>query len=145
MVQSWVPGSKPATGTFKSGAVEAGMAKMMSSVPGLVSASAARIAARSVERAQIVYRRVSGVVDDVVCQQPPRFERSSRKGTQRRPRRPNFRSLRRRPCGNMRSFVCEIAGSAGPSPPRHVTRIKNPLGLITASLHTEYAAPLGPA
>ena len=47
IVQVWVLGSKPGTGTLSAGAVEAGMSKTMLSVPGLGSALAARIAARS--------------------------------------------------------------------------------------------------
>ena len=48
IVQVWVIGSKPGTGTLRLAAVEAGMSKTMLSTPGLGSALASRIACRSV-------------------------------------------------------------------------------------------------
>ncbi len=46
IVQVWVTGSKPGTGTLRLGAVEAGMSKAMLSTPGLGSALASMIACR---------------------------------------------------------------------------------------------------
>ena len=48
IVQVCVTGSKPGTGTFRLGAVEAGISKTMLSTPGLGSALASMIADRSV-------------------------------------------------------------------------------------------------
>ena len=59
IVQVCVPGSKPETGTFRSGAVEAGMSKTMLSTPGLESALASMIAWRERARAAI-----TGIGDD---------------------------------------------------------------------------------